>query len=357
MAKKIAYNVSTINYLWQAENLALSFLRHNLDYDFYVCLVDKPNPSFDFDEYNFSFRIIWIDELKVDMWDKMVEYYTLFELVMSTKALALEYLFNNYNPDFAIYLDGDILVYDNFSLIEKNIETHNIFITPYCNSPMPIMTPIDKVLNGFSAELPFEDRLPLYVGIYNLGFIAVKNTPETKLFRDWWIKTSKNQCFIGRKQGLFGEQLCINLVPLYFEKVFIITHLGYNVSAHNLHERTITTKENKFYINGDLSLVFFHYSGYEYKQPHKVAKWIPLTFDERPDVKPVFADYHKTYLEQKWDKIKSIPCAFVKIKQEIIDSKKVIWKEPLRYKILRRLVSFLPKSIQADLKHITNALS
>jgi hypothetical protein len=352
MGKKIAYNVSTINYLWQAENLAQSFLKHNPDYDFYVCVIDKPNPDFQPQDYNFSFHIIWIDDLQIHDWEKMLEHYLTFELVIATKAMVLDYLFTTYQPDFALCLDSDILIFDNFSAVEEQFKETNIILTPHCYLPMPYITPIDKVIHGFSDKIPFEDRLFLHVGIYNIGFIGVKNNAETQPFREWWIKMSKNQCFVGRKQGMFGEQLCLNLVPLYFEKVALLKHLGYNVAGWNLHERKISQKNGKFYVNDTIPLAFFHYSGYEYKNPHKITKWVPLTLDERPDVKPLFDLYHQTYLETKWDKLKAIPCAFVKMKEEIMADKKVVWKEPLQYKIIRRLINTLPLSIQKDIKHI-----
>jgi hypothetical protein len=349
---KIGYNVSTINYLWQAENLAQSFLKYNPDYRFFVCIIDKIPQNWHEKNYQFSFEIIWIDEIKIDIWTKMVEYYTTFELVMSTKPFVSEYLFQKYEPQLVISLDSDMLIFDNFAYIEQQLDTYNIFITPHCHTPMPYLSTIDKVTSEFSYMAPYEDRVMLHVGIYNLGFFAIKNSPETINFRNWWMDRCRHQCYVGSRVGLFGEQLWVNLVPIYFEKVCILNHLGYNVGPWSLHERTITKKDNKFFINDTFPLVIYHYTGYTPDDPDKVAKWIPLTLAARPDLKEVFELYHKTFENLKYEELRKIPCAFIAEKQQIIASKKVIWKEPIQYKILRKLLSFMPKTIIEDIKHI-----
>ncbi len=349
---KIAYNVSTINYLWQAESLAQSFIKHNPDYTFFVCIIDRVTPDLDITKYKFSFNIIWIDELQTPTWDKMVEHYTLFELVMSTKALVLDYLFKNFNPNFALCLDSDMIIFDSFQLIENQLDKYNIYLTPYCYSPIPITTPIELVENGFSDTQPLEDRMMLYVGIYNMGFIAVKNTPETESFVKWWVNMSINQCFVGRKQGMFGEQLCINLVPIYFEKVLVIKDLGYNAASWNFHERSFSEKDGKFYVNDEFPLVFYHYSGYSADYPDRITRWTPLTFDNKPDVKPIFKPYYEASTLDKYPELRNKISYFLEIKKQILERKKVVVIESLQYRILRRLLMYVPKSIREDLQKI-----
>ncbi len=348
---KIVYNVSTINYLWQAENLAKSLLKYNPDYHVFVCIIDKPPHDWQEKNYKFSFNILWISELEIKTWTKMVEYYTVFELVISTKPILADYLIKKYNPDFVMGLDSDMLIFSDFSHIEQQLGIYNIIITPHCNIPMPHLTTIDKIEHDFSNLMPYEDRIMLHVGIYNIGFIVIKNSVETINFRNWWIERCQNQCYVG-KLGLFGEQLWLNLAPIYFEKVGILKHLGYNVGPWSLHERTLSKRDNKFYVNDTFPLVLYHYTGYTPKESEKVAKWIPLTLAERPDLKEVFEMYHKTFYNIEYEELSKIPCAFIAEKEQIIASKKVVWKEPLQYKILRKLFTFLPKTIKDDIKHI-----
>lgn len=349
---KIAYNVSTINYLWQAENLAQSFIKHNPDYTFFVYIIDKPTPDLDISKYNFSFKIIWIDEVEVPTWNKMVEYYTFFELVMATKALGLDHLLNKYNPNFVIYLDSDIMVFNDFQLIENQLEKYDIFVTPYSCSRMPALTPIDAVEDSFSDKKPFEDRMMLYVGIYNMGFIAIKNTIEAHKFVNWWVDMALNLCFGGRIQGSFVDQLCINLVPIYFEKVLVIKDLGYNAASWNFHERNFSEKDGKFYVNDEFPLVFYHYSGYSSDYPDRITRWTPLSFDDKPDVKPIFKPYHEASTLDKYPELRNKISCFVEMKKEILERKKVVVIEPLRYRILRRLLMYVPKGIREDLRKI-----
>ena len=63
------------------------------------------------------------------------------------------------------------------------------------------------------------------------------------------------------KRGMFAEQLWLNLVLLYFEKVHVIKHLGCNEAFWNLHERRLTKLAGKYYVNKTYPLIFFHFSG------------------------------------------------------------------------------------------------
>ncbi len=350
---KIAYNVSTVNYLWQAENLAKSFLHHNPDYKFIVCLIDKPSANWNIADYQFSFDIIWIGDLQVPTWDKMVEYYTFFELVIATKALVLDYLCTQYDTDFVIYLDTDIIIYDSFQLVEQELVTHNIILTPYACSSLPTTTSIENVISGFAEDKPFEDRMMLYVGIYNIGFIAVKNCPETKAFREWWITKCINQGFIATKQGCFGEQLNLNLVPIFFDKVLVLKDLGYNAAVWNLHERKFSQKNGKFYVNDTIPLVFYHFSGYVPEKPKQITKWMPTLIEERPDIEPLFTQYHQTFADTTYAHLRQQVCGFIEQRKQILATrKKKVFIEPLQYRILRRLLMYIPQKIKQDMKDI-----
>ncbi len=102
--------------------------------------------------------------------------------------------------------------------LQKYLENYSIVLVPHIYTPIPM-----------DGKTPQESNFLNY-GIYNLGFIAVKNTTISVQFIRWWKDTTYNFGFFSVKDGLFVDQLPINLVPIFFEEVYIITHFGYNMA-------------------------------------------------------------------------------------------------------------------------------
>jgi len=52
------------------------------------------------------------------------------------------------------------------------------------------------------------------------------------------------------------------LLPIFFEKVYILKDEAYNVATWNIHKRKIKFEEDKWYVNEKL-LRFYHFSGFK----------------------------------------------------------------------------------------------
>jgi hypothetical protein len=349
---KIAYSVATINYLWQAENMVQSFLKHNPDYHFFVCIVDMPPADWHEKNYEFSFQIIWIEQMQIDALPKMIEYYNVFELVMATKAFGADFLLKKYQPAFLVYLDGDMLVFNTLEWLEMQFQNHSILLTAHCHQPPHYLTPLEKVRTSLEQKNLYEDRVFLLLGLYNAGFFAVKNDKQGQEFIAWWKIRLQNQCYSARYAGLFADQMWLNLVPIYFDKTLIIKHLGYNVGCWSFHERSLISKDKIFYVNGEFPLVIFHYTGYRHTHPQEISEWIPLTIAERPDMKPVFDLYQQTFDADKYPELKQVRCVFAAQHAAAQAAKKVFVKESIDVRIGRKLISFLPDFLQKKIKKI-----
>jgi hypothetical protein len=345
---KLAYSVCSTSYLWQAEALAQSFLKYNPDYRFIVCVVDRPIEQVK--QYQFSFDLIWIQDLQIPELPLLIEYYNVFSLLMAAKGIAADILLNRYQPEQLIYLDTDILVFHPFDWLEQQMAVHDIFITPHCHIPPPYQTPLTEVKTSLLPKNPYEDRVFLLTGLYNAGFVAIKNTEQGRKFAAWWSKNLKNQCFPSHYIGLFFDQIWLNLVPIYFDKTCVVRNLGYNVGCWSLHERKITEKNGEYYVNETYPLVCFHYTGYRHTHPEQIAEWIDLTFEDMPTLKPIFEPYQRLIETQLYKDLHQIPCAFAAEHQAIQQSKKVVLKEALSFRVLRKLFSFLPTNFRQTLK-------
>ncbi len=347
---KLAYNVSSINYLWQAEAVASSFLKHNPDYKFIVCIADQAPPLLDLTKYNFSFDIHWIEEFSIPEFQQLLTYYDVFSLLMALKGIMAEALLLRYNPEHIIYLDGDMLVFQPFTWLEHQLQNYDIFVTPHCSLPPPYQTPLAEVKTSLLPKNPYEDRVFLLMGLYNAGFCAFKNTSQGREFVSWWSKNLKNQCFPTNYAGLFVDQIWFNLVPIYFDKTCIVRNLGYNVGCWSFHERKISQKDGVFYVNDTIPLVCFHYTGYRPSNPNQIAEWIDLTLDDMPELKPIFEPFMQLTKTKIYQDLHRIPCAFAAQHEILVESRKVKVVESFAFRVLRKLCSFLPLALRNQLK-------
>jgi hypothetical protein len=257
--------------------------------------------------------------------------YDIVELNTSVKPFFFKYFFDQKKYESLIYMDPDIQVFSEFSELENELKSNDIVITPH------FFTPLND--DKWQAEEDF-----LNSGLYNLGFIAINTTGNGLAMINWWAKRLITKAYINFSRGLFTDQIWVNFAPLFFEKVKILKHLGYNVAYWNLHERKINTKNNKYYINSDVPLVFFHYASYRPLNPSLISSGQRrYTFDDRPDITPLFDNYRNILLNGDYKRMNSVPCYFYQKKNEIENAeyKKKVRKYPLYKKVLGKIVRVL----------------
>lgn len=245
---KAVFTICSVNYLAQAKALGDSLLANNPGYEFFICLVDRLAESGVPQELLPSYNIIEAEKINIKDWSTLTNKYNIVELNTAVKASFFKYLFKTYSPESIIYLDPDILVLSSLQRIENGLNNHSIILTPHSTTPVT-----------YTGGLP--ERSFLNYGIFNLGFIALKNTTITAKFLDWWEEKLMKECYSDTYNGLYVDQLWINLVPSYFEEVYIDKYPGNNVAYWNLHERKIIYENNTYYANQhNTPLVFFHFS-------------------------------------------------------------------------------------------------
>jgi hypothetical protein len=296
---KTVFTICSNNYLAQAKALGDSLIKHNPKYQLIIGLVDKLSENIDYSFFN-PYEIIPIEELGIEGFDEMSNTYEITELNTAVKPFIFHFLFKRDTAiESIVYFDPDIFIYKPLDELENCLIENNIVLTPH------FFTTINDDFRLSEPDI-------LNAGLYNLGFIAVKRSDETEKFLKWWMTKLKKQCLIDLKNGLFVDQLWINFVPLYFEKVYILKHLGYNVAYWNLHERQITKHEDVYFVNQLYPLVFYHFSGYNFEYPEKVSKHQNrFNFDQRQDIAPLFQDYHQTVIANNFEELSKISCHYI----------------------------------------------
>jgi hypothetical protein len=237
-------------YLAKARVLAKSVKQYMPDAPFILILSDKIPKEFVLDEEPFD-EVITIEELGIpvenlNMW---IYIHSVVELCTAVKGQALYNLLDRY--DKVVYLDPDIVVFDNFQILDNLLEKYDIIFTPHLTFPEE--NNID-ILNNEICSLQH--------GIYNFGFFAVKANVNGKLYAKWYRDRLIKYCKDDIANGLFTDQRWGDIAPAIFDNLYIWKHPGANVSTWNLSHRIITKQNDIYYSNGE-PLLFYHFSGFD----------------------------------------------------------------------------------------------
>lgn len=336
---KIIFTICSNNYLAQAKTLGDSIKRNNPEYRFVIGLVDKFAPEIDYDK-EIGYELIPCEDIGIPDFDSLFQKYNIIELNTSVKPFYFKYFTEN-TPDleFLMYFDPDLFVFSDLKELEADFGNDNILLTPHILSPIPI--------DGKSPQ----ENVFLNHGIYNLGFIGLRKPATSEQFISWWCDRTYHLCYDELQNGLFVDQLWINLVPLFFKKVKISGHLGLNMAPWNLHERNVTSKPgNPIRLNDKQNLIFYHFSNYKFNNPDVLANYYDrFTFENRPDLRSIYTHYCQLVVENNYQTLSKIKCYYVLQKMTSIVEKKVDWYSDLpsskktQLKVVNKLRTVLTK--------------
>ncbi len=279
-----AFTICSNNYLGRAKVVADTFLQHHPDFDFTIFLVDHRSDKVDYNFFS-NASVVDIETICPYVNDLSLKY-NIIELNTAVKPAAFLYLAKK-GYSTIIYLDPDLKIYDRFTEVEEALLTNNIVATPHFGSPID------------DGKFPSEIDFALF-GLYNLGFLAVKNTPETVRFLEWWHERLMKYCYTHIEKGMFTDQIWINYAPLFFDGFYILKHKGYNIANWNLYERRLSIENDIVFVNNTEKLKFFHYSHYVFSDPYRISKSQNRhTIEEFPVLKELITEYQAMLIENR----------------------------------------------------------
>lgn len=299
MPEKIVVTTCSVNYLAQAKALADSMIKHNPEYKVIIGLVDKLDSDFEKSAYD-PHKLLQVHEMNLPVFEEMYKRYTLLELNCALKSFFVKWALDQFRPAHVLYLDADMLVYDSFLPIENMLKDFSILITPHITRPFPV-----------DAYRPRENDI-LKTGMFNAGFFAVKNDVTGNSLIDWWKARMVDQGYERPKDGYNADQNWLNFVPLYFDNVKVVNYPGLDVAYWNFHERAVTKRGDKFFVN-NVPLLLFHYSGYSVQHPDKIARHQDrFSMPDNPAIQELFRTYHQIIMENGHEELQKIPCYYKK---------------------------------------------
>ncbi|WP_179319483.1 hypothetical protein [Winogradskyella helgolandensis] len=294
-----AFTICANNYLAHAKTLAVSFKKHHPDKSFIIAILDAPSDDIDYNDLGAD-TVLWIPTLFKSLVETLKDTYGIAELCTVVKPELFQYLFKE-GSKTVLYIDPDIKVFSPLEEVFTALETNQMVLTPHICSPTgDVGHPQDKDL--------------MRTGIYNLGFLAVNNTPEIIGFVSWWDKRVKAYGYHDLKKGFFYDQIWLGYGPAFLDNVYVLRHLGYNVANWNLHERHIINDAETYYVNTkNTPLRFFHYSHYKMENEPQIASYNKnFNLENRLDIVPVFGLYKKLLLANNYAALKKINYAYGK---------------------------------------------
>lgn len=292
-----AFTICAKNYLAQALTLRDSVKRHNADLDFYIFLSDLPNDQIPED-------VIPLDESWIKRWREMAFKYNVIEFSTSIKPFCFNRLFDE-KYDLVIYLDPDIYVTNSLNEIFGYLENKSIVLSPhYCH-----------IQESYSGSV-LEEEL-LFVGIYNLGFAAIKNNAIGKQIIDWWMNRLSDKCFADKWDALHVDQRWMDFVPGFFpEDTYITQHPGINPAIWNLHERELFISEGQYMIRDSCTkkeypLLFFHFSGFDPFNDLVINRRYPqYNTTTYPSFAPLFQEYREAEYSNEYNRYSKMAYSF-----------------------------------------------
>ena len=268
-----AYTSITSNYLPKARVLAESIKRVDPSVTFHLILSDDLPAGFDLENEAFD-TVIFAEDLPIENFKPWVFSHAVVELCTAVKGAALEYIFEHHQAEQVFYFDPDMAVFSRLDDLQSSLAQHSFVLTPHQTMPE---TSTAAIMDNEMASLKY--------GVFNLGFLGVRNVPEGRRFSQWWNQRLLQFCRDDRPSGLFTDQKWVNLAPCFFDDIGVLRSPAYNVATWNLTNRRATGSIAEGVKINDEPLGFYHFSGFDSGAQeimlNKYGKESPVLFELR----------------------------------------------------------------------------
>lgn len=289
------FTICSKNFTAYARTLYESLTSHHPGAEFYMFLCDGPDPRFD--PATLPFKVVPLTSLDIPDVEGMAQRYNITEFNTAIKPFAFRYLFKVRDAKEVVYLDPDILV---TSPLEEVLDALN-------EGADCVLTP--HILNPAEGAEVSDDKMLLF-GIYNLGFLALRQTPRVLQIVEWWGRRLERECIIALEKGLFVDQKWADLFPAYIPNTFVLRHAGYNVAYWNVPQRSIA-RRNGIWMANDEPLRFAHFSGNKLDDPSVYSRhsWT-LNTSNIGDLKDLLDQYRQAVYVNGHAEYSKLPYAY-----------------------------------------------
>lgn len=245
------FTSAAVNYLPKVRVLCESIKKHHPEAVVHLALADERPAWLDPAKEPFD-DVMPIDTLGIPDWRRWAFTHDIVELSTAIKPFALARLLERPDCGAVLYFDPDMVLFSRVDDILGTLAHSNVALTPHQVKPEATR---DAIIDN--------EICSLKVGVFNLGFIGVRNTPEGRAFAAWWGERCYDFCRAEIHNGLFTDQKWINFAPIFFEGVAILKSARHNVATWNLTTRRFEgNATDGFTVDGE-PLGFYHFTGFD----------------------------------------------------------------------------------------------
>lgn len=192
------------------------------------------------------------------------------------------YCIRQFNLPFCIYVDADMVFYQNPQVILDELGDKSILLTEHRYTKE-----YDQCKES---------------GIYCVQFLYFKNNTEGIAALTWWRERCLEWCYARSEDGKFGDQKYLDDWLERFKGVHIMQHEGGGVAPWNVQQFKCSIKNGTVYLTNrksdiEFPLVFFHFHGLKFFA-NDVVSYSGTLYELDKEVKQVvFLPYVEALLE------------------------------------------------------------
>lgn len=310
----VFFTIVACNYIGQALTLGRSLKEHHPEIDFYVFLMDDVDKKYEKDLLAKGFKVIHPKDVNIKNYESLVFKYNVIEASTAVKPSVASYFFET-GFEKVMYIDPDIFCYRRLDDLLTYLDQYSIVITPH------ILTPA-------SEDYLMNDTSFMKVGIYNLGFLALRKSEFSISFLKWWSERLENFCVNAPERSLFVDQKWIDFVPAFFDGVLILKDPAYNIAYWNIRERTLINIDGQTHVtykNKSTPVALIHFSSFDFNLPDNISKQqkpilqfnnldiepkVLFSFQNRPDLVPIWNNYREALMQSNYSSYLSLDYRF-----------------------------------------------
>lgn len=268
----VCFTSFSYSYLPRARVLAETLRAAHPEWPLYAVVVDRPPPGLAPPD-GFA-GLVDAADLGIPRFQSWLFKHDVIEACTAVKGAMLRHLLAG-GAERVVYFDPDIALFHPLTALDGAYAAASVVLTPHQADAN------DTKLAAHDNELS-----ALRYGIFNLGFLAVRNDAPGRAFAAWWSERLLEACYDDVDRGVFTDQKYCDLAPALFDNVAIARDRGWNVASWNLSRRPIGfADDGGIAVNGD-PLAFYHFTKYggigdtmtaRYAQgrhePHELWRW------------------------------------------------------------------------------------
>jgi glycosyltransferase involved in cell wall biosynthesis len=293
--RRAIFTIVSCNYIAYAATLMQSVRDLHPEVDRFIVLADSYR---NFSGLDAAAELIFCDDLGIELIANMKLWYTVIEFNTAIKPFVFRHLFDQCGFDEVVYLDPDILLFQPLADVWGGLSQHNIVLIPHMMQPLQ------------DGKEP-SDLTIMKSGVYNLGFLGVRNDPAARGLIDWWAGRCYLHCRVDIGGNMFTDQRWMDLAPVFVPNPLILRHPGYDVAYWNLCHRSVRRGGDGTWLVDEGPLAFFHFSGINPEDPTVFSKHQNrFTVDTLGEVAQLCHLYRERVLANGWLKCAGIRYGF-----------------------------------------------